>query len=214
MIAGCGRVGSDLALSLAEARHDVSVIDQDERAFSALGTTFNGTTHFGKAYDTAVLREASIQLADAFVAATDSDNANLMAVELVKEVFDVPKTIARLHDPARADSYRTLGVEYVAGSKLISKVILEEIVDVEFHYHVTFSGGDVEIIEMTLGPDAEDLTVADFEVKDALRVAAVRRGSHTHVPRDDFTLREGDLVVAASKSGARSKVRRYVAGSK
>lgn len=211
VIAGCGRVGSDLAITLAEEGHDVSVIDNRPGVFDRLGSTFNGTTHEGLGYDVRVLRDAGIEFADAFVAATDSDNANAMAVQVAKRVFGVPKTIARLDDPAREDAYRALDVQFVPGAKLTSKVIHEQVVREEFSYHVTFSGGDVEIVEMIIGPEGAGLPVADLEVPDALRVAAVYRGHRTMIPDGEFALAEGDLVVASARSGARKKIRRYVA---
>jgi trk system potassium uptake protein TrkA len=145
------------------------------------------------------------------VAATDSDNANAMAVQVAKRVFGVPKTIARLDDPAREDAYRALDVQFVPGAKLTSKVIHEQIVREEFSYHVTFPGGDVEIVEMIIGPGGAGLPVADLEVSDELRVAAVYRGKRTLVPDDDFALAEGDLVVAAVRTGTRKAIRRYLA---
>ena len=101
VIAGSGRVGGDLAHELADHGHDVSVVDHSKTALEELGTTFNGSVHLGLAYVVGVLKEAGIEYADAFVAVTDSDNANLMAVQLAKAVFMVPKTIARLDDPSR-----------------------------------------------------------------------------------------------------------------
>jgi trk system potassium uptake protein TrkA len=210
VVAGCGRVGSDLALSLAEAGHDVSVIDDRPGTFKALGSTFNGTVHFGRAIDIRLLKEAGIEFADAFVAVTNSDNTNVMSVQLAKQVFGVPRTLARLDEPGRADSYRALGIDYVAGAKLTANVIFERIVEQEFTYHVTFSGGDVEIVEMTLGSRAGGVTVDAFEVEDQLRIAAVRRGSRTLIPEPDFTLREGDLVVAAARKGVRDRIHRYL----
>jgi len=211
VIAGCGRVGSDLALTLSEEGHDVSVIDSRPAVFDRLGSTFNGTTHQGLGYDVRVLRAAGIEFADAFVAATDSDNANAMAVQVAERVFGVPKTIARLDDPAREDAYRALGVQFVPGAKLTSKVIHEQVVREEFSYHVTFSGGDVEIVDMIIGREGAGLAVTDLEVPNALRVAAVHRGQRTLVPNDDFVLAQGDLVVAAARSGARKKILRYLA---
>ena len=212
MIAGCGRVGSDLALSLAEAGHDVSVIDDRPGTFKALGSTFNGTMHFGRAIDIRLLKEAGIEFADAFVAVTNSDNTNVMSVQLAKQVFGVPRTLARLDQPGRADSYRALNIEYIAGAKLTANVIYERIVEEEFTYHVTFSGGDVEIVEMTIADRVRGLTVADLQVDAELRVAAVRRGAKTHIPDDTFELRSGDLVVAAARSGVRSRVQRFIEG--
>ncbi len=210
MIAGCGRVGSDLALHMAEEGHDVSIIDNRPGKLEALGTTFNGTTHFGRAIDIRLLKEAGIEFADAFAAVTNSDNMNVMSVQLAKQVFGVPRTLARLDDPGRADSYRTLDISYVAGAHLTANVIFEQLVNEEFAYHVTFSGGDVEVVEMSLGAKAEGLTVEDLEVEDQLRVAAVRRGGRTYVPDPSFELYENDLVVAAARLGVHNRVRRYL----
>ncbi len=210
VIAGCGRVGSDLAMSLSEAGHDVSVVAADEQRLARLGTSFNGRTEVGLAYDVRTLRRADIEFADAFIAVTPNDNANLMAVQLAKQVFGVPRTIARLDDPARADAYRALDVDYVAGAHLISRVIQEQIVEDEFSYHVTFSSGDVEIVEMGIGPQGDGVTVSEFEIAGRLRVAAVRREGRTLIPEDDFRLSEGDLVVAAAKHGASGKVGKYL----
>ncbi len=212
VIAGCGRVGSDLAIRLADEGHDVSIVDSRDGAFDRLGTTFNGTTHDGPAYDIRVLRDAGIEFADAFVAVTDSDNANLMSVEVATRVFGVGRTIARLDDPARADAYRALDIHYVAGAKLTSDVIREEILAEHFRFHITFSTGDVEIAEMVLGSAAVGMTVADFEIPGDLRVAAVRRDGITHIISPDFALRPGDLVVAATRSAAYAKVKKLLYG--
>lgn len=210
VIAGSGRVGSDLALRLAEQGHDVSVVDSRPEALARLGTTFNGTSHLGSAYDVDVLREAGIDEADSFVAVTGSDNANLMAVQIAKQVFGVPETVARLDDPQRADSYRALGVQYVAAADLVSKVIQEEVLDRGFRFHVSFPGGRTEIVEFVLGPAANQVPMSVLEAEDELRVAAVRRGSRTFIPHGDFALREGDLVVAAAKAGTRGRIRKYI----
>ena len=211
VIAGCGRVGSDLAKRLARSGHDVSIIDVASEGLAALGTTFNGTTHTGQAYDVDTLKEAGIEDADAFIAVTNSDNANLMAVEVAKEVFDVPRALARLDDPARERAYRALSIDYVAASAIVSKVIYESIVDDEFRYHLTFAGGDVEVVEMVIGSQASRLTVGELEREGSIRVAAVRRQQETLIPSQDFELEPNDLVVAAVRKGARSKVKKYLA---
>ncbi|MEE8490097.1 MAG: TrkA family potassium uptake protein [Acidimicrobiia bacterium] len=211
VIAGCGRVGSDLAKRLTRSRHDVSIIDVASEGLTALGTTFNGTTHTGLAYDVDTLKEAGIEDADAFIAVTNSDNANLMAVEVAKEVFDVPRALARLDDPARERAYRALSIDYVAASAIVSKVIYESIVEDEFRYHLTFAGGDVEVVEMVIGNQASRLTVGELEEAGSLRVAAVRRQQETLIPSQDSELEPNDLVVAAVRRGTRSKVKKYLA---
>lgn len=209
VIAGCGRVGSDLALSLADGGHDVSVIDNIPDAFRRLGSTFNGTVHEGLAYDIRALRAAGIEFADSFVAVTNSDNSNLMAVQVAKQVFGVPKTVARLDDPRRTDAYRALQVRHVAAAKLTSQAIREQLLDEAFHYHVAYFGDDVQLIEMRLAAEVEGMTVADLEIVGKLRIAAVRRGLESHIAEPGFELEEDDTVVAAALEGIRKKIRRY-----
>lgn len=198
---------------MAEEGHDVSIIDDRPGKLETLGSTFNGTTHFGRPIDIRLLKEAGIEFADAFAAVTDSDNINVMSVQLAKQVFGVPRTLARLDEPGRADAYRALDISYVAGAQLTANVIFERLVEEEFAYHVTFSGGDVEVVEMNLGANAKGLAVGDLEVENQLRVAAVRRGDRTYIPDGSFELREQDLVVAAARHGVRDRVRRYLQSS-
>jgi trk system potassium uptake protein TrkA len=212
VIAGSGRVGGDLAHSFADRGHDVSVVDVDKSALELLGTTFNGSVHHGLAYDVATLREAGIEYADAFIAVTNSDNANLMSVQLAKQVFMVPTTIARLDDPFREPAYQELDIDYVPASRLVSRVMFEKVVEKEFDFHLTFETGEVEIVDMRLGRRADGMTISEIQVSGRLRIAAVRRGEDTMIPQDDFVLRPGDMIVAAARQGVSQKLRRYLEG--
>jgi trk system potassium uptake protein len=207
VIAGCGRVGHQAALMLSAAGDDVSVVDRDPGAVDRLGRSFDGAFHVGLAYDVDALEEAGIREADAFLAVTDSDNANLMAVQLAKAVFGVPRAIARLDDPAREESYRALDVDFVAGAHLAAQVIADLVREPDFAYHTRFPTGDVQLIEMVVGDGAAGLSVRALEREGGVRVAAVRRGDATLLGADDVLVESGDVVVAAVKRGTEGKVR-------
>ncbi|MFP5331705.1 MAG: NAD-binding protein [Acidimicrobiia bacterium] len=178
VIAGAGRVGTALAHKFAADGNDVVVIDNDQDALDALGRGFNGGRELGEAFDVDTLHRASTATADVFLAVTNSDNANLVAVEIVKAVFGVQRSIARLSDPAREVAYTALGIEFVAGTTLIANLVYQDIVDVEFQHHLTFEGGsDVEMVEFVINEEAAGRTVGRFEVRDRLRIAAIRRGN-------------------------------------
>lgn len=206
VIAGCGRVGGSLATMLADVGHDVTVVDLSLDALERLGKSFNGAVVHGTAYDVDVLRAAGIDKADVFVAVTDSDNANLMAVEVAKAVFGLDRTIARLYDPKREQSYRALGIKYVTGTKLIAQVIAEQVVNEEFTYHVSFPTGDVQIVEFVIGDQASGMTVEQIQIKNRLRVAAVQRAERTIIPDPGFEFEAGDLVVVAARKGIETRV--------
>jgi len=200
-----------VALLLAQAGEDVSVVDNRPEVAEHLGKAFDGTFHVGLVYDVDVLEEAGIREADAFLAVTNSDNANLMAVQLAKEVFEVPVAIARLDDPAREQSYRALDVSFVAGAHLVAKVMVERIREPDFDYHVTFSTGDVQILEIEVGRGAAGLSVRALEREGGIRVAAIRRGDTVLVADEALVVESGDLVVAAVKQGAEASLRGFLA---
>ena len=113
IILGCGRVGSTLAKMMADEDHDVTVIDQTSDAFRRLGSKFRGTRLVGPGTDLDVLRRAGIENADVFVAVTQGDNTNIMATQIAKEVFNIPKVLTRIYDPIRADAYQQRGIDTI-----------------------------------------------------------------------------------------------------
>jgi trk system potassium uptake protein TrkA len=111
VIMGCGRVGSTLALLLDAEGHEVSVVDMDSGAFRRLGEHFGGRTISGIGINADVLREAGIEGASTFIAVTNGDNSNIMASQIAKVRFKVPRVMARIYDPLRAEVYREVGIE-------------------------------------------------------------------------------------------------------
>ncbi|MFC5801685.1 potassium channel family protein [Streptomyces formicae] len=114
IIAGCGRVGSALAVQLVAEAHDVRLIDRLPRTRRHLPDAFPGQFHQGNAYSRAVLEAAGIEDADAFVAVTSGDNSNIVSARTAKETYRVPIVLARIYDPRRTDIYRELGIPTIA----------------------------------------------------------------------------------------------------
>lgn len=114
VILGCGRVGAALAQQLEAADNDVVIIDRNQDAFARLGPDYSGGMVLGTGIDEDVLRKAGIENADGFIAVTNGDNTNAMSAQIAKLIFHVPHVVARLYDPIREETYRTLGLETVS----------------------------------------------------------------------------------------------------
>ena len=125
IIVGCGRVGSTLARMLSEEGHDVTVVDQTSDAFRRLGAKFKGTRLVGPGTDVAVLTRAGIEQADVFVSVTDGDNRNIMAAQIAKTVFNVPRVLTRIYDPSRAAAYRELGIQTICTTMIAANLIYD-----------------------------------------------------------------------------------------
>lgn len=128
VIMGCGRVGAQLAALLDSDGHEVTVLDINSRSFRRLAPTFKGTALLGDGTDEDSLRKAGIEEADAFVAVTAGDNRNVMAAQIAKHIFKVPKVICRIYDPLREEVYRTLGLEAFSPTTVFARLVKEKLV--------------------------------------------------------------------------------------
>lgn len=129
LIMGCGRVGSGLARSLADEGHDVTIMDVRQDAFRRLTARFRGNAIIGDGLDSATLQRAGIENADVFVSVTQGDNRNLMAAQVAKHIFKVPRVIARVYDDSRADVFRELGLQTLSSPRFVTGLMREMIFD-------------------------------------------------------------------------------------
>src|SRR5690348_13398907 len=114
VILGCGRVGAMLASMLEDEGHSVGIIDRDPEAFRRLSPGFRGKTILGIGIDEDVLKKSAIERASGFAATTNGDNTNIMSAQIAKVKFKVPRVIARIYDPLRAEAYRELGIDTIS----------------------------------------------------------------------------------------------------
>ena len=120
LIVGCGRVGSAIARNMLATGHEVSVLDEDPEAIALLERGIEGRWEdhggqftVGTALEIDALLAAGIENADAFVAATDGDNTNLVIAQIAKRRFDIDKVVVRVLDPMRAQWYEDQGLSTV-----------------------------------------------------------------------------------------------------
>ena len=127
IIMGCGRVGAQLATLLDKEGHQVTTLDIDAYSFRRLPPDFSGTALIGNGVNEEVLKKAGIEEADAFVAVTQGDNRNVMASQIAKHVFGVPKVVCRIYDPLRRDIYSLLGLEAISPTTIFAQMLKEKL---------------------------------------------------------------------------------------
>lgn len=127
VIMGCGRVGARLAGLLDADGHQVTILDTDSYSFRRLPPDFHGTALVGNGLDDSILKRAGIGEAGAFVALTQGDNRNVMAAQMAKHVFNVPRVICRIYDPLRQELYSTLGIETFSPTKIFAEMLREKL---------------------------------------------------------------------------------------
>ncbi len=125
VIMGCGRVGAELATVLDQEGHGVTILDRDTYAFRRLPPGFGGQREVGNGMDQDVLARIGVGDADAFVAVTQGDNRNVMAAQMAKYIFGVPKVVCRIYDPIREEIYHGLGLETISPTKVGVRLLKE-----------------------------------------------------------------------------------------
>ncbi len=127
VIMGCGRVGARLAGLMDADGHQVTILDTDSYSFRRLPPDFRGNALLGNGIDEEALKKAGIEKADAFVAVTQGDNRNIMAAQIAKHVFNVPRVICRIYDPLRQELYNALGLETISPTAVFAQMLKERL---------------------------------------------------------------------------------------
>jgi trk system potassium uptake protein TrkA len=206
VVVGCGRVGAGLAGALGERGDTVAVVDKDPRAFERLGERFLGQTVEGIGFDRDVLEQAGIARADALVAVTGGDNSNVVTARAAREVYKVPRVIARIQDPRRAVIYEELGVVTVATVNWTLAKIRDYLEHLPLKEEATFGRGEVALLRLELPQHLVDRSVGDIEALGGLRVVSITRRGGATVPEPATTLAEGDVVRLAVQQDARDRL--------
>jgi len=124
VIAGCGDLGRRLAEDLSRGGNEVVVMDARREALEMLSPEFGGFRVEGDAGDVATLQQAKLGNAQLAIGATDDDNVNLFFAQSARFVFEVPRALIRVHDPAREEVFRRLGAETVCPTSTAADLML------------------------------------------------------------------------------------------
>lgn len=210
IIMGCGRVGEQLARLLVDEGHQVSVIDYDERALARLGPNFKGQKIRGVGFDRDVLEKAGIEQADAFAAASSSDNANIVAARIAHNIFHVPRVVARLFDPQRAEIYRRLGMLTISSTTWGAERLRELLTTAELDPIVSFGSGEVNLVNIDLPPHLAGRMVKNLAVPNEIVVVAITRQGAAFIPTLGSQFQEGDVLHVALLATALERFRTLI----
>ena len=194
IIAGCGRVGSELATNLERLGHSVAVVDKHEKSFKRLRADFGGKQVVGFVFDRDVLEEAGIKEADAFASVTNGDNSNIVSARMAKEHYRLPQVVARIYDPRRAQIYQRLGIQTVATVRWTTDQILRLLLPEDVPVEYTLDNGEVVITAVPAPKQLVGRKAFDVDLAGRRRLVALSRFGVPRVPDPALTIQEGDTL--------------------
>ena len=201
LIVGGGRIGGYLGSLLLEGGHHIRLIEVDPRRADRLGHELpRGVVMAGSGTDPGVLEAAGARRADSIVAVTERDETNLVVTSLARFEFAVPRTIARVNNPANAWLYTAeMGVDVALNqADIIGHLVAEEMSLGEMTTLLKLRRGSFALVEERVHPTsaAAGRQIADLALPSECILVGVLRESDVVTPHGDTILLPGDEVLA------------------
>ncbi|MFE9773707.1 potassium channel family protein [Streptomyces sp. NPDC005931] len=210
LIAGAGRLGTQIAQALAAARNEVTLIDADDDRVAALEGRVPARLVAGDACEPALLEHAGVLTADLVVAATGDDEDNLVISLLAKRQFAVPRVAARVNDADNAwlfDDRWGVDVAVPAATPLIS--LIEEATgatDTVALLRLSKAGVDVIETAITEHSRAVGRALGEVRLPAGTVVATIVRDGQPTVPDPAVRLRPGDELLLVSHTASEQEI--------
>ncbi|MBI4706770.1 MAG: TrkA family potassium uptake protein [Candidatus Omnitrophica bacterium] len=204
VIVGAGKVGYFLAKRLLDAKHTIAIVDKNKEVCETIAKDLDILVINGDGCEPKILEEAGVEHADVLAAVTGEDEDNLIISQLSKEKYNVGRTVGRVNNPSNEHTFTELGVDIpVDSTKIIAKIIEEEVSFSDFVNLMSFKRGKLAIVRVDL---PEDSPVINKEIKDVQLPAdsvlvSILRGDQVIIPKGNTVLNTGDDIIAITVIG-------------
>ncbi|MBI3406517.1 MAG: NAD-binding protein, partial [Acidobacteria bacterium] len=215
IIVGGGRVGYFLARDLMENNIEVAIIESSKEIYDLVSTQVECPVIFGDGSSTSVLRQAHAERCNVFVAVTNHDHDNLIACQIAKQQFGVPKTIARVKNPKNEAVMQVLGVDItVSSTSIITGVIQSELPHTRMRQLLNLHAGNLEMMEYRLDKTSPVVGkhLRELELPPACNIVTIFRNGDAIVPRGETQLSDGDKVLVLVKMSVEAELRKMMMG--
>src|SRR3954468_22730601 len=214
LIAGGGKVGSNLGRALLRNGHEVTMIEQRPARFDMLEAEFEHQVHKGDATELFVLERAGIRRPpDIVVAVTGDDEGNIIICQPGGERYGVETVIARVTDPRNQSYFDLLGISpTVSATSAIMALIEHEVPEHGLIHLLELRKENLEIVEVPVGAKAAcaGKRIKQVRLPEGSRVISVVRDGKAEIPDEQTQLEPGDSVLAILEPGKEDELRRVL----
>lgn len=216
VIIGGGSVGYYLCQALLKEGHEVLVLDKDTTKCERFGEEMGSVCIRGDGCEVSTLADSGVGRADVFIATTNEDEDNLVACQVAKHKFKVPRTIARVNNPKNEEIFKKLGIDCTIGvTNLILKHIEEELPAHPLTHLLTMVEEGAEIVEVKLEKNSKAINKAVKNLKlpqDSILALLIRNGHKPKVPTADTVLKLDDRLIALTSLENEANLRKALVG--
>jgi len=217
IIVGGGRVGYYLARALLDEGHEVLIVEKNAAFCDTINEEMGSVCVRGDGCEAATLDDVGTGRADMLVAVTGDDEDNLVACQVAKYKFNVPRTIARIRNPQNEAIFKKLGVDVtVSTTNIILEAIEKEVPTHPLTHLLTLSDKGLEIVEIRIPPESKSIgkLVKEIPRPEGSKLALIiPKDRKPRMPSPSTILREGDQIIALTTPELETELRAALTGT-
>ncbi len=217
IVVGGGRVGYYLTKALLDEGHEVLLVEKDATICETVTDELGSVCHRGDGCEVAILAEAGTDRADMLIAVTRDDEDNLIACQVAKHRFNVPRTIARIGNPKNETLFKKLGIDVtVSSTNVILEHIEEEVPTHPLTHLLAIEDSGVEIVEVKIPPESTTVgkSLRQLSLPKGSKLALViRKKGRNRVPTLNTILRAEDRIIALTTPESEEALRAALRGA-
>jgi len=201
IVVGGGRVGYYLTKALLGEGHEVLLVEKNAAVCETINDELGSICLRGDGCEAVILAEAGTDRADMLIAVTGDDEDNLVACQVAKHKFNVPRTIARIRNPQNETLFKKLGIDVtVSSTNIILEHIEEEVPTHPLTHLLAIEDRGLEIVEVKIPPDSAAVGKSVDELllpPGSSLFLIIRKNRKPFVPIDDI-IQAGDQIIAVT----------------
>jgi trk system potassium uptake protein TrkA len=217
MVVGGGRLGYYLSRALLNEGHEVLVLEKNASICEGICRDMGSICMRGDGCEIATLEKAGTARADMFISVTGDDEDNLVACQVAKYQFKVPRTIARIRNPKNEAIFKKLGIDVtVSSTSIILEHIEHEVPSHRLTHLLSLQDRGLVIVEISIPQGAETVgrSLRDFNLpQDNLVSLVMRKGEKPFLPNKDTIIEADDHLLAITSPETEESLRTMLIGS-
>ncbi len=216
IIVGGGRIGYYLSKALINEGHEVLVIEKNAVRVARIEEELGSICMHGDGCEAATLEEAGTGRAGLFIAVTNEDEDNLVACQVAKHKFNVPRIIARIGNPRNEILFKKLGIDVtISATDLILEHIEQEVPTHPLMHLFDLIRGELEIVEVKISSTSAAVgkRISQLNLPREIIFSLIVKESGVEVPTLETILEADDRVIVLIRPDSEETLRNIIVGS-
>jgi trk system potassium uptake protein len=216
VVIGGGKVGFHLGKALLNEGHEILIIERERHRIDLISNDLGAVAMLGDGCEVSTQADAGVARADMLIAVTGDDEDNLVACQVAKHKFKVPRTIARINNPNNEAIFHILGIDVTINSTdVIMENIQQEVPTHMLTHLMTLHERGVEMVEIKIPSDARSVgkKIKDIELPPgSMLTLIIRRDQKPLMAALDLVIQTGDQIIALTPTDAEEQLKKALKG--